>query len=31
MAFGRADLTILHRAEQSEEFIELHLPDPHVA
>jgi hypothetical protein len=28
--FGHADRTILHRAEQGEEFIELYLPDPHV-
>jgi hypothetical protein len=28
--FGRADFTVLGRAEQGKQFIELHLPDPHV-
>jgi hypothetical protein len=28
--FGRADFMVLDRAEQGKEFIELHLPDPHV-
>ena len=27
---GRADFMVLDRAEQGKEFIELHLPDPHV-
>src|SRR5215211_7273404 len=27
---GRADLPVLHRAEEGEEFIHLHLLDPHV-
>jgi hypothetical protein len=28
--FGRPDFMVLDRAEQGKEFIELHLPDPHV-